>query len=273
MDLLGSILGSMEKPPSVKKPEIKDKEKQKKFEKLQKERQEAAKKHKQMVDKFREDITKQVKEFVNTPTTDNIKTREWKLKPMSKLFRTMVREACEEHEEEIVVHSFGTDEVDRHCVIWKKGCEPCEEEIWAMKVGVEYKPKSEEDENPIEQSKGSKRKSSEPVKDKFWSKYEKVIGENACGVEAARVALPAKQYGCVPIDNKKDQRSIEQMMNDIRKNKKQKVSDEDQGPSTSGKTHPEEAPTEAQATQEEEEQEQGAEEEVIESPAFSGGED
>lgn len=241
MDLLDSILGSMEKPPVVKKPEIKDKDKREKLEKLQKQRQEAVRKHKQMVDKFREDITKRVKEFVNTPTTDNPETREWRLKPMDKVLRSIVREACEDYEDEIVVHSFGTEEFDRHCTIWKKGCEPSEEEIRAMKLGVEYKPKSEDD-GP-EEDESEAQSGSVDGKDKFWSKYEKVIGENAYGLESASVVLPAKQYGCVPIDNKKDQRSIEQMMDDIRRSKKQKMSESQAAPTSTDETNRNETAT------------------------------
>lgn len=231
MDLLDSILNSMEKPPTIKKPVIKDEEKRKKFEKMAKEKQEAAKKQKEAINKFRVDVTKKIKDFVNLPVTDEDKTYKLELEPMSKIYRSMVREACDEFEDEILIHSFGTEEVDRHCIIWKKGYEPCEEEIRSLKLGLEYKPKIDDDDQtsdnhePDDSASGSK---TEDGKDKFWSKYEKIIGENASGVESARVALPAKQYGCVPIEKKKDQRSIEQMMDDIRKSKKQKIDQDDE---------------------------------------------
>lgn len=224
MDLLDSILNGMEKPPTIRKPEIKDKEKREKFEKMQKQRQEAERKHKEMLNRFRHDISKRIRAFVNLPTTDDPKSTKYVLKPMNKIFRSIVHEACEEHENDIVVHSFGTEEVDRHCIIWKKGYEPCEEEIRSMKIGVEYKPSNaEDDEDDDNEPEASSSGQNEEGKDKFWAKYEKIIGENASGVESAKVALPAKQYGCVPIQNKKDQRSIEEMINDIRKNKKQKT--------------------------------------------------
>ena len=227
MDFLDSILNGMDKPPAVKKPEIKDKEKREKFEKVQKERQEAARRHKEMVNKFRVDISKRIRDFVNTPTTSDQNSIRLQLKPMSKLYRTIVREICDEHEDDLVVHSFGDEEVDRHCIIWRKGYEPREEEIRAMKLGLEYKPRGE-----TEDEDGDVQKEEDPDeaansrtkdgKDKFWLKYEKIIGENVTGVESARMAEPAKQYGCVPTDKKKDQRSIEQMMDDIRR-KKQKT--------------------------------------------------
>lgn len=229
MDLLDSILSGMEKPPTVKKPEIKDKEKREKFEKMQKQKQEAERRQKEMIDKFRNDISKRIKAFVESPTTDDPKTTKLELKPMSKIFRSIVHETCEEHEDDIVVHSFGTEDVDKHCVIWKRGSEPCEEEIRAMKLGIEYKPKTndgDDDGDDSQNKSGSSQGKTDEGKDKFWSKYEKIIGENASGVESARAAMPAKQYGCVPIENKKDQRSIEQMIDDIRKSKKQKTTDE-----------------------------------------------
>lgn len=231
MDLLDSILNGMEKPPSVKKPVIKDKEKREKFERMQKERLKAANKQKEMVDKFRHDIAKKVRDFVNTPTTEDSKTVKLELKPMSKIYRSIVHETCDEHDDEVIAHSFGTEDVDRHCIIWKRGFEPCENEIRAMKLGVEYKHPGEDneddeddDESSVNEAHSSNSKTS-GAKDKFWTKYEKIIGENASGLESARVIEPAKQYGCVPIANKKDQRSVEQMIDDIRESKRQKTSD------------------------------------------------
>lgn len=230
MDLLDSILNGMEKPPSVKKPVIKDKEKREKFEKMYKEKQEAERKQKKMLEDFREYINKKIDDFIKTPSTDSESTIKLQLKPMNKFYRTIVYESCETHEDDIVVHSFGTEDVDRHCIIWKKGFEPCDDELRAMKLGVEYKPKTEEDDDDDDNNDdadGKVASSSKTAdgKDKFWSKYEKIIGENAAGIECAKIAQPAKQYGCVPIEQKKDLRSIEEITNDIRKSKKQKTSD------------------------------------------------
>lgn len=228
MDLLDSILNGMEAPPSVKKPVIKDKEKREKFEKQQRERQEAAKKQKAMMDKFRIDIAQKIKDFINKPITEATDTIKLVLKPMNKLYRSIVHETCEEHDDEVVVYSFGVEDIDRHCIIWKRGYEPCEDEIRAMKLGVEYKPpQSGDNDHSDSENELESNSRTEEGKDKFWAKYEKIIGENASGVESARVALPAKQYGCVPIENKKDLRSIEQMVDDLRKSKKQKTQDED----------------------------------------------
>lgn len=226
MDLLDSILGSMERPPTVKKPVIKDKAKREKFEKQQKERQEAARKQKEMLDKFRLNISKKIKDFVNTPVSENPNTTKLELEAMSKIHRSIVREACEEHEDEIIIHSFGKEEEDRHSIIWKKGYEPCEEEIRAMKAGVEYKPNNQDDDvDDDDEPNNTAQSSTADGKDRFWVKYEKIIGENASGVASARIALPAKQYGCVPIENKKDLRTIEQVIDDKRRSKRQKTDD------------------------------------------------
>lgn len=251
MDLLDSILGSMEKPPQVKKPEIKDKDKREKFEKMQKERQVAQRKQKEMIDKFRHDISKRIKDFVNLPTTDDPKTTKLELKPMGKLYRSIIHETCEEHDDEIVVHSFGTEDIDRHCTIWRRGYEPCEDEIRAMKLGVEYKPKSEDQDDDDDHNAASTSGKTVDGKDKFWSKYEKIIGEceSASGVGAAKVALPARQYGCVPIENKKDLRSIEQMIDDIRKVKKQKTTSEDTPSATTTRSKEEDEEESPEKTQ------------------------
>jgi len=224
MDLLDSILNGMEKPPSAKRPEIKDKEKKEKWEKMVREKREAEKKQKDAINKFREEMSKKIKDFVNTPTTDDPKTFKYELEPMGKFYRSIVRECCDEFEDELVIHSFGTEELDRHCIIWRKGYEPCDAEIRCMKLGVEYKPKDLviDDTGTTSPDEQLTQGKSEDGKDKFWSKYEKIIGENASGIESARVVLPAKQYGCVPVEKKKDLRSIEETMNDIRKTKKLK---------------------------------------------------
>lgn len=227
MDLLDSILKGMEKPPTIKKPVIKDKEKREKLEKLQKQREDAIRKQKESFDKFRNDLSKKLKTFVDTPTTNDPKTFKMELKPMDKIYRAMIHEVSEDFEDDIVVYSFGKEDEDRHCVIWKKGFEPSDIEIRAMKLGIEHRldedgAKSDEEEEP--EASGS---NTVDGKDRFRLKYEKIIGENAAGVESAKVALPAKQYGCVPVENKKDLRSIEQILEDKRKTKRQKISDEE----------------------------------------------
>lgn len=213
MDLLDSILNGMEKPPPTKKPEIKDKKLQARIDKLAKEREEAEKKEREALKKFRIDYSIKIKDFVNTPSIEDPSTTKLELEPMTKTYRLIIREICEDHEDELVVHSFGIEEEDRHCVIWKKGYEPCEGEIRAMKVGVEY--------NPEKESQDSDRFADTPVCSK--RKMDKLIGESSLSIESAIAPTPGKQYGCVPVSNKKDLRTIEQIIEDTR-SKKQKTS-------------------------------------------------
>lgn len=225
MDLLDSILNGMEKPPTVaKKAPILDKEKREKFEKIKKARLDAIKTEKQTIEKFRLYMQQKVKKFMESNTTKDLSTQKLQLKPMTKIFRSIVYETCDDYSDKIVVHSFGTEEIDRHCILWKVGYEPNEDELHALKVGVEYKPKSnnQEDESSSDQDEPSTSKTIDG-KDKFREKYDKIIGSNSFGVEAARIAEPAKQYGCVPIENKKDLRSVEQVLDGIRKHKKAKL--------------------------------------------------
>lgn len=216
MDLLDSILNGMEKPPTLKKPEIKDKAKREKMEKLAKQREDAIKKQKEMITKFRNDLAKRVKNFVDEPVTDELKTIKMELQPMNKFYRTIVHEVCDDYEQDLIVHSFGIEDEDRHCIIWKRGYEPCDNEIRSMKLGVEYNP----DKKPEE----PEEKTNTPSMSK--QKIEKLIGNSSLSVESAITPKPGKQYGFVPVANKKDLRSIEQIIDDKRKSKKQKTSDE-----------------------------------------------
>lgn len=237
MDLLDSILNGMEKPPSVKKTVIKDEKKRAEMEKARKERHEKMKKQREQMELFRRETRKKIEKFVQTPVTDEIETIKLELEPMCQLSRTVVHEICEDYEEDIVVHSFGTEEIDRHCVIWKKNYEPCEDELKCMKYNVKYDPEKfkqlEQDYESAITTRGCKSSGKDDgIEDKFRAKYDKIIG-NEAGVEGARVAVPAKQYGFVPVANKRDQRSIEQMMDDIKKNKKAKLSEDSLGEGSS----------------------------------------
>lgn len=217
MDLLDSILNGMEKPPTIRKPEIKDKEKREKMEKMVKQREEAAKRHKQMLAKFRADFSVKLKSFINTPTTDDIKTVQLRLQPMNEYYRSLVREVCDEHDDEIVAHSFGKEEEDgRYYIIWKLGFEPCEEEIRAMKLGIDLKTREE-----ATQDDGADEV--RPTSSK--TKRERITGESSSTIAPAIIMKPGKQFGFVPTENKMDQRSIEQIIDDRRKNKKQKTSE------------------------------------------------
>lgn len=227
MNFLDSILNNMEKPPTIKKPEIKDKEKREKFEKMMKDREELVKKQKQILSDFRSNFERKLHSFLSTPINeDDPKTTKLSSKPMDRIYRTIVHEVCEDHED-LVAFSFGTEDIDRHCEIYKRGYEPCEEEIRALKAGVEYKPsttnKEEQDDSDPEcgHSSGGRRSKKKPS--------DKDIALGSLRVESAQAVVPGKQYGFVPVANKTDLRSVEQVIDDRRKLKKQKLNEFTEG--------------------------------------------
>ena len=78
-------------------------------------------------------------------------------------------------------------------------------------------------------SSSKKRKSCTVAPAPYLDKYERLLGKatDVGGAkDAARKTQMNKQYGFVPSENKKDHRSIEQTLADIRAKKKQKVQDE-----------------------------------------------
>ena len=40
----------------------------------------------------------------------------------------------------LIAHSFGEEDVDRHCVLWRKEFAPCEDELDAHRNGIEWDP-------------------------------------------------------------------------------------------------------------------------------------
>ncbi|GBO01065.1 hypothetical protein AVEN_257399-1 [Araneus ventricosus] len=105
---------------------------------------------------------------------------------------------------------------------------PSEEELKAYRNGEEWDPvkakelalqKEKIKLEEIEESKKTKVEV-EPTSN-YAAKYEKLLGRDA-GIAAAKIATPNKQFGFVPSEQKKDQRSIEQTLADIQAKKKLK---------------------------------------------------
>ena len=67
------------------------------------------------------------------------------------------------------VHSFGVEDVDRHVVIWRKEFAPCEDELEAIKQGIEYDPVV----SAREKYEASKRQKQEEEEEKKRAKGEK----------------------------------------------------------------------------------------------------
>lgn len=217
-DLLGSILSSMDKPPSISNERNKQLQKQRKM----MENVQAAQKAK--LASFREKIEKQINEFIQDP-----KKHKHKFPPMEKVWRTIVHDVADVAG--MSAFSFGEDEVDRYVMVFKKEHSPSDEELAAYRNGKEWDPELakalalEKAKIIAENAKEStKRKLDIAPNDHYKAKYEKLLGRDA-GIAAARVATPNKQFGFVPSEQKKDQRSIEQTLADIRAKKKLKTAE------------------------------------------------
>lgn len=217
MDLLGSILSSMDKPPSISNEASKQLQTQKKlFEK-----QHAAQKAKLKI--FREKIEKKINEFLQDP-----EKQKYKFPTMDKVYRTILHDVADIAG--VSAFAFGVEEVDRYVMIFKKEYAPCDAELSAYRNGEEWDPEKakalaaqKEKEKLEEPQVGQKRKQEMVPNSNYAEKYEKLLGKES-GIAAARVATPNKQFGFVPSEQKKDQRSIEQTLADIQAKKKQKLS-------------------------------------------------
>lgn len=214
-DLLGSILSSMDKPPSITNQATKQLQNQKKlFEK-----QQAAQKAKLKI--FREKIEKKINEFLQSH-----EKHKYKFPPMDKVCRTIVHDVADIAG--VSAFAFGEEEVDRYVMIFKKEYAPSDGELAAYRIGEEWDPVKakaialQKEKDKLEDAEmGQKRKREIVPNSNYAEKYEKLVGRDA-GLAAARVATPNKQFGFVPSEQKKDQRSIEQTLADIQAKKKQK---------------------------------------------------
>ncbi|BET00296.1 R3H domain [Nesidiocoris tenuis] len=223
MDLLGSILNSMEKPPNVN-------EKQKEAIKRQKiEIQKRQNAEKGMLKDFRSKTIKHIGDFVNDP-----KRTRLKYPPMDKLFRQIVHELSEEAG--LTALSFGQEGVERYIMVFKKEYPPSEDELTVLRSGEEWTAEKEKEmaaEREREKLAALEASTKAPKDEKnfvpvtnYREKYQHLIGLEAAK-DAARVTQTNKQYGFVPSENKKDHRSIEETLNDI-KRKKQKLNPENE---------------------------------------------
>ncbi|XP_004924152.1 sperm-associated antigen 7 homolog [Bombyx mori] len=222
MDLLGSILNSMQKPPSTSEAQRNAMRQQREaMEKKQKEM-------KNMLNKFRKNIEEKIAKFIK----DNKFSLEFE--PMEQMYRSIIRDVADVAG--LQVYSFGQEGVDRYSVIYTKEMGPSEDElavrrsggIWDESKAAELAKQRIENQKlaaiESEEEKHRKRKRGrEELSGTFYKqKYAHLIGEDAA-IQAAQKTNLNKSYGEVPSENKKDQRSIEQTMADIRAKKMKKA--------------------------------------------------
>ncbi|XP_023022432.1 sperm-associated antigen 7 [Leptinotarsa decemlineata] len=215
MDLLGSIMNAMDKPPSLtEKEKILKKKRKEEFERRQTE-------EKEKLQRFKDRVEAKLISHFKDP-----KNVMLKFEPMDQICRSIVHELAESCG--LLSYAFGTDGVDRYVRIYSKEHPPCEDEIAARRKG---EPWNEEIRRQLMEKRhqaeleihGTKRKSEKfTPNSNYKDKYAHIIGQDAA-LEAARKTETNKSYGFVPSENKKDMRSIEQTMADIRAKKRQKL--------------------------------------------------
>ncbi|XP_069105408.1 sperm-associated antigen 7 homolog [Argopecten irradians] len=216
MDLLGSILGSMQKPPTMGDAE----KKKAKEQKARIEKQQQAEKKK--LDDFREKTRKRIHEFVK----DGSK-QKYSFEPMDKCFRAIVHEIADVAG--MTSFSFGLEEEDRYVMLWKKEFAPSDEELAAYRKGEVWDPdkakelaKQKEMNRLSEEAEARIKHPKMMPSSNYQDKYKHLIGDEAAK-KAARTTTANKAYGFVPSENKKDHRTIEQVLADTRAKKKQKT--------------------------------------------------
>ncbi|XP_041480551.1 sperm-associated antigen 7 homolog [Lytechinus variegatus] len=216
MDLLGSILNSMEKPPSVGEKEKKlAQERKKQMEKMKQE-------DRKRKNEFRAKVEKEVDAFLN----DSTRTR-LKYPPMDKVYRSIIHDVAEVAG--MTSFSFGEAEVDRYIMLFKKEIPPTDEELDAYRRGEKWDPEearflakkvAEEAEKARLLEEARVPAKVVPNSD-YKAKYKDLIGEDSAK-DAARHLTPNKQFGFVPSDNKRDKRSVEETLDAMRAKKQKK---------------------------------------------------
>jgi len=198
MDLLGSILGSMEKPPENMERK-KAREQKAAIDKLQQQ-------EKLKLNQFRSKIQKRISDFVKDGGLKN-----YKFEPMDKNCRAIAHEVAEVAG--LTSFSFGQDEIDRYVMVWKKEYAPCDEEVLAYRSGQTWDPESAArlKEALLEEKTLSeeKKKNDQPVpQNDYHRKYDRLLAKD----RVAQVSTINQSYGFVSSDNKRDRRTIEEVM-------------------------------------------------------------
>ncbi|KAJ2943554.1 hypothetical protein O0L34_g16662 [Tuta absoluta] len=228
MDLLDSILNSMQKPPSAS-------EAQKNAMKKQKEAMERKQnEERNMINRFRKRVEEKISDFIKEGKQPHLQ-----FEPMEQMYRSIIRDVAETAG--VQVFSFGEEGVDRYSIVYLKDKGPTEDELTVRRSGGQWNDEKAAEMTQkhadmakqaaldSEEEKNRKRKrGKEELSGTFYKdKYAHLIGQDAA-LNAAQRTNMNKSYGEVPSENKKDQRSIEQTMADI-KAKKMKKAETDKG--------------------------------------------
>ncbi|XP_063178480.1 sperm-associated antigen 7 isoform X2 [Chroicocephalus ridibundus] len=194
LDLLGSILSSMERPPAAADGEARRRAKEQaaRVKKLQEQ-------EKRQKVEFRKRMEQEVSQFIQA--TGEPRRR---FQPMNKIERSILHDVAEVAG--LTSFSFGDDEDSRYVMVFKK-------ELAAQQEEAELAPGPAPPGPPTD----------------YKDKYRHLIGCDAAKA-AARTMEANKAYGCVPVANKRDTRSIEEAMNEIRAKKRLRQAEDEGGP-------------------------------------------
>jgi hypothetical protein len=210
-DLLGSIMGQMEKPPTIGSEERKKaKEQRLRVEKLQQQEK---------------DRLKQFRTKMHTIMTDFIKDNKrekCQFDPMDKVYRGILHEVADIAG--LASFSFGVDEVDRYVMLWKKEHAPTDDELTALRNGEVWDPEAAKLAAQQKQTDADVKHAEKPIKPQsnYQDKYQRLIGTTAAK-DAAKITTANASYGFVTSENKRDRRTIEQVMADSQAKKKLKT--------------------------------------------------
>merc|ERR1712136_511417 len=178
--------------------------------------------------KFQKEVEKIIAHFVNS------EDKRFKMKPMNKLSRTVVHEIAEDAG--LLTQAFGREEQDRYILLIKKDHPLTDDEMEAYKRGEEW---NEEKAEEVKQQKAQERLQKQqleeeekkeakikPVEPKtnYKDKYHHIIGKVAAK-DAAVKTTANSSFGMVPSNLKRDQRSIEETLSDIKKKRRKPEQD------------------------------------------------
>ncbi|KAK7081077.1 Sperm-associated antigen 7 [Halocaridina rubra] len=224
MDLLDSIMSKMDKPPAVN-----DRHKQMMREQ-QKAVEEAKNKERKRLAQFRKHIEERINRFIQ-----NVSLTKKEFEPMDRVARSIVRDVADIAG--LTTYAFGVEDVDRHVMVFKKEHPLTEEELEAYKNGEEWDPEKYKEsvklkeQQKLEDEIRTQKLRNDPGSNKFIEKYERLVGKET-GKEAARILEVNKQFGFVRSELKKDKRTIEETLADIRAKKQKR-----EQPGTDGEDH------------------------------------
>lgn len=204
----------MEKPPSRSDEEKKKIKAQREM--LEKEQE----KERKRLQDFRQKIQAKINAFVKDGNQQKLR-----FEPMDKTNRAIVHEVADIAG--LTSFSFGLEEQDRYVMLWKKEFAPSDDELLAYRKDEEWDPEKAKEiarKRAQEQLEATQKKVTTKITphSNYKDKYKHLIGDTAAK-DAAQSTFTNRTYGFVSSENKRDQRTIEQVLAESRAKKKLKT--------------------------------------------------